>query len=188
MNSWGKWLRAASLAACLWLAIPVRAAGEMNDARGGRMTEETALPAGQETDSQQDCGRSRKGGSCIHYIFGKPACLSPGMGRLAYGDGSSGLVHGIRNGLPQPFRLRFFEVLHHFTQPVCPFPVHSDHSMVFLYSFIFFASMFLALWNCEADVLSVMPSISAISLWLFSSNTNRLNTVLYPSGSCRIIF
>ena len=54
MNSWGKWLRAASLAACLWLAIPVRAAGEMNDARGGRMTEETALPAGQETDSQQE--------------------------------------------------------------------------------------------------------------------------------------
>ncbi len=54
MNSWGKWLRAASLAACLWLAIPVRVAGEMNDARGGRMTEETALPAGQETDSQQE--------------------------------------------------------------------------------------------------------------------------------------
>ena len=54
MNSWGKWLRAASLAACLWLAIPVRAAGEMNDARGGRMTEETALPAGQEPDSQQE--------------------------------------------------------------------------------------------------------------------------------------
>lgn len=54
MNSWGKWLRAVSLAACLWLAIPVRAAGEMNDARGGRMTEETALPAGQEMDSQQE--------------------------------------------------------------------------------------------------------------------------------------
>ena len=48
MNSWGKWLRAASLVACLWLAIPVRAVGEMNDARGGR------LPAGQETDSQQE--------------------------------------------------------------------------------------------------------------------------------------
>ena len=55
---------------------------------------------------------------------------------------------------------------------VCPF--------FRLYSFIILASKALALWSCEAEVSGLMPRQAAISLWLLSSITKRLNTVRQP--------
>ena len=63
-----------------------------------------------------------------------------------------------------------------------------SHSLLFCPSNIFyfsilFCSQALALLNCVLDVVSVIPSISAISLWEYPSIAYMLNTVLNPGGS-----
>ena len=63
--------------------------------------------------------------------------------------------------------------------PICALNRWSSlyHSWLLVYSLIMWASIFLALRYCDAEVLSFIPRRLAISLWLFCSKTNRLSTV-----------
>ena len=137
-----------------------------------------------ENESQQKHGGcGGKSGKDFHH---PAAMLLPGKsGRQAIP------VKGSGNVLPQPLGLRAVIIPHLRSQVLYPVFLHcvpfcvpfimcrsGYMSCFFLYSLIFEASRAFALWNWEADVLSVIPNIAAISLWLFSSKTYRLNTVL----------
>ena len=80
--------------------------------------------------------------------------------------------------LPHPIGGGSLDGLHLFLDYFQPIFAHRFILTLPKYSLIFFARIILALYSCEADVLSVIPSSSDISLWFFSSRTKRLNTAL----------
>ena len=73
--------------------------------------------------------------------------------------------------IPKPLRLVRLIVSHPVVYIVQPIFFHSDMELNILYFFILSTNRALALCNCEAEVLSLIPSNSAISRWLFSSIT-----------------
>lgn len=77
---------------------------------------------------------------------------------------------------PKPVWFAGFKLRHLIAYVIQPFVFHID--VLFRYSFILAASRALALWSCDAEVDSRIPSSAAISRWLLPSTTKRLKIIL----------
>ena len=87
----------------------------------------------------------------------------PTQGQPTGGHGGRPVVERLLNAGPQLVADRFFLPFHPLAQPVCP--IRLFHCpCVLMYSLIMWASIFLALEYCEAELFSLICSSRAISL------------------------
>lgn len=72
---------------------------------------------------------------------------------------------------PREFWSRLLIVGQLLLKLLCPFLFHCGGFIELMYCLISLVNRAFARWSCEADVLAVMPSNRAISLWLLFSKT-----------------